>query len=138
MSLLFPAGYFLYKTVTAPPTPPLLRLDPYQRLLSALKMTPLAILSLFRGERPMALLPYSFFEPPVLATALSLLFLLLLGLFLKEKITLYSALLWFYLTLFPLLYQPSFGKIGLTEPPYLIVVGLFLIAFALLKKLVSR
>ena len=117
---------------------PLLRLDPYQRLLSLLKMAGPTLTSLFKGEGPALFLPYSFFEPEVLASFLILLFLLLLGTAVKGRSVLYLGTLWFFLTLSPLIYQPTFGKITLREPPYIPSIGLFLILFFLLWKFVSR
>ena len=102
-------------------------------------MTGPAIASFFKGgQRPLVVLPYSFFEPAVVATTLLLLFLLLLGTFLKGRETLYMGLLWFYLTLSPLLYQPSFGQISLTTPSYPCAIGLFLVILFFIEKFVSR
>ena len=124
--ILFPIGYFIFKTVTAQTPPPLLGLDPYQRLLSTLKMAGPALAFFFKRESPVVFLPHSFFEPEVLAPFLILLFLLVLGTRFKERSLLYLGVVWFFLTLSPLIYQPSFGKIALSGSPTLPAIGLFL------------
>ena len=138
LQFILPVGYFLFKTATAQAPAPLLRLDPYQKFLSTLKMTGPSLTFFFKRERPLLFLPHSFFEPEVLVTFLVLLLLLVWGSLVKGRYALYLGFFWFLLTLSTLIYQPSFGKIALLEPPYLPSFGLFLILCFLIGKFVSR
>ena len=52
----------------------------------------------------------------------------------KGKTFLYIGSIWFFLTLFPLIDQPTFGKITFREPPYTPLIGLFLIVFSFIQK----